>query len=311
VKVLELTVDGLRGVPDGAYSFSETDGSARRVVALAGTGARVLLETIAALLEAMGATARAQHTVAWWARRRGPREARLRVRWALSGGEAARAGLSGRTMIAEWRFGPADELPREIHVEGSLSRGARADLARYVHLDGNRSAVWMGDLEADTMASALAQLAERDIAATQVWCRPGVGIVAWKTPNALAELTRAIAPILPTLRLARVACDRGSMPLACFRGEQRVEFDDLDDAERDAIYVVAALHSARVREGVVLIDNPELRVPSADRARWRTWLAGLAVGNQLFMASACAEAPSVPHDDPGPACADTIAMPSS
>jgi hypothetical protein len=308
VKVLELTVENLRGVPDGAYSFSEPDGSARQVVALAGTGAGVLLETLAALLEGMHGSSPTGHLRAWWAQRRRPREARLWARWALSEGEAARARLCGRTMTAEWRFGPLDELPREVHIDGALSRGARADVAQYVHLDANRSAVWIGGPNADTMAEALAQIAERAVAATQAWCLLGRGLIAWKTPAALAELTRAIAPILPALRLARVTCKRGGMPVGCFRADQRVEFDELTDAERDAVYIVTVLHTARVRDGVILVDSPEVRVPREERARWRAWLADLAAGNQLFLAGVSEEVPSVQLTDPGPDSADSLAV---
>jgi hypothetical protein len=254
------------------------------MVALGGEDAGALLETIAALLEAVRATARAPYHRDWWARHRGAAEARLRICWALSEGEAARARMLGRTAFSEWRLGPLDGLPREIPVEGALSRHARADLARYAHLDANRSTVWVGGPAADPLAEALARSAARDVAATRVRCRLGVGPIAWETPDSLAALSRAVAPVLPALRLARIACPRGGMPVACYRGEQRVELGELADVERDALHVVAALHAANVRDGVVLIDSPELHVPRAEHACWLTWLAGLTVGNQLFVA---------------------------
>jgi hypothetical protein len=91
MKLLEVSVENVGVVPDGV--FAEVDGSARDVVVLA--DAVALLETIAVVLEAMRATSRAKHTLAWWARRRGPGDGRLRVRWSLAQAEAAR--VRGRT----------------------------------------------------------------------------------------------------------------------------------------------------------------------------------------------------------------------
>jgi hypothetical protein len=299
MKLLDLSVEKLGGVADGRYSFAEVDGSPRDVVVLAGDTATVLLETIAALLEAVRGPAGTPRKLAWWARRRGLDEARLRARWALSEGEAALARARGRTLTLEWRFGPHDDLPCESQAEGAASRLARADLARYVHVDANGTTMWKGGPVAMTMVEALARIAERDIAATRACCYLGVGLVALKTPNELAELSRALAPILPTLRVERIPCSRGERPVACFRGEQRVEPDQLAEVERDAIRIVTALHTANVRDGVVLVDRPELHVPLEDHGLWLTWLAALAAGNQLFVAPASRETSDAPADSSG------------
>ncbi len=71
--------------------------------------------------------------------------------------------------------------------------------------------------------------------------------------------------------------------MACFRGGEQVELDQLAAAERDAISVAAALHTAKVRGGMVLVDRPELHVPRDALTRWLGWLAGLAATNQLFV----------------------------
>lgn len=160
---------------------------------------------------------------------------------------------------------------------------ARPNLGRYVFLDANRISVWM---EADPLAELLTGIARRDVAATRVCCQAGVGIVASSTPDTLAVLSRAIAPVFPALRLERVACAPGEAPVACFRDGERVELDQLPEVERDAIYLAATIHTARLRKCAVLVDRPQLHVPLKARADWLDWLAGLADTNQLFVAAA-------------------------
>jgi hypothetical protein len=287
VKLLELTIEHLPGVPDGTYSFANANGNPRRVVTIAGEAPSALLETIAALVEAARFPGRVSHRVAWWAARRGPMEARLCARWALTEGEAARAGIAERTFSSEWRFGPGDELPREIEVAVAPPARARAELARYVFLDANRSSVWMG---ADPLAELLAGIARQDVAATRVYCLVGVGMVASSTPDTFAVLNRAIAPMFPALRVERVACAPGESPVACFRDGEQVELDQLVPAERDALYVAATVHTANLRDGVVFVDRPELHVPRDAHRRWIAWLAGLVPTNQLIVATATSRA---------------------
>jgi hypothetical protein len=287
VKLLALKVENLPGFSDGLHSFANKDGCPRDVVVLRGDTSSARLETIAAVLEAVRSAE--PHCRAWWAVRRGPEEARLSVRWRLSVGEAARAGSLRRTLTSEWCFGPGDELPREVRVEGvegALSQHTRADLADYCHIDANRSPTWLGGPGADPLVEMLAGIARRDVAGTRVFCQEGVGIVGLHTPDTFATLNRAIAGILPALRLERVGCGRGGVPVACFRVGERVELGQLGNAERDAIHIAAAIHVARVRNGVVLVDRPELHVPRGAHVRWLNWLAGLAGSNQLFVAVA-------------------------
>ncbi len=284
MKLLEVAVRDVQGVGDGSYSFANASGGPRRVVTIAGEAPSALLATIAALLEAARSRGPASHRLAWWAARRGPQEARLRARWALTEGEAVRAGVAERTFSCEWRFGPDDELPREVEVAGAPPARARAALARYVFLDANRSSVWMG---ADPLAELLAGIARQDIAATRVCCLVGVGMVASSTPDTFALLNRAIAPVFPALRVERVACAPGEAPVACFRDGERVELDQLVPAERDALYIAGTVLTAKVRDGVVFIDRPELHAGRRARRPWLEWLAGLAGSNQLLVAVGC------------------------
>jgi hypothetical protein len=192
-------------------------------------------------------------------------------------------------LTSEWCFGPGDELPREVRVDGAdgaLTRHTRADLAAYCHLDANRSSVWMGGPEADPLAEILGAMARRDVGATRVSCRKGVGIVGWRTPDSFAALNRAIAAVFPDLRLERVPCAPGESPVACFRDGEPVELDQLAEGERAAIHIAATLHVAKVRRGVVLIDRAELHVPRELHPRWLDWLGELAGNNQLIVTTA-------------------------
>ncbi len=286
MKLLEIRVERLLGVADGGYSFADASGHPRDLVVLAGAGSTALLATIAALIEAVRVPGPAPHRLAWWATRRGPEEARLCARWALSEAEAARASLSARTAVSEWRLGQGDRLPREVQVEGALPRRARADLGRYVFLDAKRISVWM---EADPLTELLAGIARRDVGATRVYCRMGVGIVGASTPDTFTALNRLIARVFPALRLERVGCGQGEAPVACFRDGERVELDQLPEVERDAIHLAATIHTANVRDGVVLVDRPDLHVPHEARGQWLDWLAGLAGTNQLLLSASSAE----------------------
>jgi hypothetical protein len=100
-------------------------------------------------------------------------------------------------------------------------------------------------------------------------------------------LNRAIAPVFAALRVERVACAPGEAPVACFRDGERVELDQLAPAERDALYIAATVHTAKVRDGVVFIDRPELHAGRRARRAWLDWLASLAGSNQLLVAVGC------------------------
>jgi hypothetical protein len=149
----------------------------------------------------------------------------------------------------------------------------------------------MGGPDADPLAKMLAAMARRDVLTTRVYYRTGMGIVGSRMPDTFAVLSRAIAGVFPELRLERVSSAPGHVPVACFRGEERVGLDQLADAERDAMYIVGQLHEAHVRDGVVLVDRPELYAPGEARGRWLEWLSGLAGTNQLFLAMAPADEP--------------------
>jgi hypothetical protein len=287
MKLLDLTIEHLSGVLDRTYLFGDGDGAPRDVVVLTGDAPVALLEIIASLLETVRRPCPAPHRLAWWAKWRGPGEARLSARWALTEGEAARAGLAAPTAVTEWRFGPGDRLPREVLVEGALPQCVRGDLGRHVHVDVSEIDVWM---EADPLAELLAGIARRDVAATRVACRPCAGIVGYHTPDTFAAITQAIAPVFPALRLERVSPARGEVPVACFREGERVELDQLPDAERDAIHLATRVTTARVRNGVVLVGRPELHVPRDAHRRWVAWLAGLVPSNQLLVAPATSRA---------------------
>ncbi len=302
MKLLELTIENVAGVSDGAYAFANASGVARDVVVLEGGVTGVFLETIAALLERFRSHVCAPHHRHWWAQRRGALDARVRARWALSELEAARVWTPEPTFASEWRLGRQDEVPRELWAGEAPSARERVELARYAYLDANRSAVWVGEPAADPLGEVLTKIVRRDIAATRALCRRGVGLVATKTPDTLADLNRAIVPILPTLRLERVACGRGGRPVACFRGEQQVELDQLAAAEREAIYIAAALQVANVREGMILLTRAELHPPPAERLRWLDWLTCVTASNQLFVTSSASEMTCATEPRRAPRC---------
>ncbi len=77
--------------------------------------------------------------------------------------------------------------------------------------------------------------------------------------------------------------------MACFRDGERVELDQLPEVERDAIHLAATIHTANVRDGVVLVDRPDLHVPHEARGQWLDWLAGLPGTNQLLLSASSAE----------------------
>jgi hypothetical protein len=131
-------------------------------------------------------------------------------------------------------------------------------------------------MEADPLAELLAGITRQDIAATRVECRRGKGLVASHTPDTLAAITLAIAPIYPGLRLERVSAAHGEAPVACFRERERVELDQLPEMERNAIHLAAAICAGGVRGGMVLVGCPEFPAPAGAPASWLEWATGLA-----------------------------------
>jgi hypothetical protein len=64
-----------------------------------------------------------------------------------------------------------------------------------------------------------------------------------------------------------------------------VELGRLVGAERDAIHIAAGLVTTNMRDGMVLVERPELHVPREAHAPWLDWLASMATTNQLFVAT--------------------------
>jgi hypothetical protein len=65
MKLLELDIENVEGVEDGTYSFADAGGAPHDVVLLADDPEAVLLQTIAALLEAVRAPAAPPRDAAW------------------------------------------------------------------------------------------------------------------------------------------------------------------------------------------------------------------------------------------------------
>jgi energy-coupling factor transporter ATP-binding protein EcfA2 len=313
VKLRDLTCAGLRGVPDGNYSFADARTGVPLAVVLItggpGSGKTTLLEAVAAAKEAIGSYGAPPDPKRLC--RPGAGAARLTATWILTDAERDHARLERADQTVTWEMGTGT-------LRSDAEMGLRRLFAEHVRAPGRgkleyfpanralppgvRSPFGPPSAEAETRLRATrapekyaglveglrtAALAEAARAAEAV--RESGLVLRGATLGAVAAFGEALAAMLPDLRLDSVELAGGGALRFLRRTREVVGLDELSESERQGVLFALAFPHFGLAGSLVLIDEPELHVHAAHRARFLHALVGLGRDNQIIAATGAAE----------------------
>ena len=313
MKLLQLTCQSIRGVPDRTYAFAGARGGAPLdAVFITGgpaSGKTSLLEAIAAVKEATGSYglppdggrmlrrgASAGTIEATWLLSSEEQahaeldEARHRVRWETSGGRAIDVPPRLRRLFADHSCSPDrgkfELFPanRWLHVEEAATRQAspRAEDVRLRLTAEAHKYAGLRRLFHDLTLADAARLA-------QLLDTQGIALRT-QQPDALAPFKEAIAALLPDLRLASVELgERATRVWFQRRDGARVELDELSDSEQQAVLFAVTFRRLGLNHSVILIDTPELHLHPRRVVPFFGRLVELGRDNQIIAATTSAE----------------------
>ncbi len=95
--------------------------------------------------------------------------------------------------------------------------------------------------------------------------------------------------MLPDLRLAGVDVAEPRAVRFVRRDHALVALDELSDAEQQGVLFALAFRHLGLNRSLVLLDEPELHVHAADRARFLHAIVGLGHDNQILAATGSTE----------------------
>jgi energy-coupling factor transporter ATP-binding protein EcfA2 len=313
MKLRELTCAGVRGVPDGTYSFADARTGAPLAVVLVtggpGSGKTTLLEAIAAAKESVGSYGAPPDPTRLL--RAGARQARIQATWVLSDAERGGARLDAAVQTATWEIGTgsarAEAAPGLRRLFAEHARTPERGKLEYFPANrslppGARSAFGPPSAEAETRLRAtrapekyagliegLRAAALAEAARTADAMRASGLVLRGATPGAVAAFGEALSAMLPDLRLDSVELASGGALRFVRRTREVVGLDELSESERQGVLFALAFPHFGLAGSLVLIDEPELHVHAAHRARILHALVGLGRDNQIIAATGAAE----------------------
>ena len=314
MKLLRLTCAGVRGVPDGTYSFTDArTGAPLPVVLVTGgsaSGKTSLLETIVGAKEAVGSYGGSLDPMRL--RRPGAHGARITATWLLSDAERDHAAIEQPEHTVTWELGtgaPRAQVEPELRrLFSSYSRAPGRGKLEYFPADrrivaGPRAAFGQPSEDAlprlratrdpQKYACLIDGLREAALThaatAAQVLSERGIAL-RQNVPDALQPYKDAVAAMLPELRLRGFdLADEGGLCFLRRTLDDHAALAELSESERQGVLFALAFRYFGLEESLVLIDEPELHIHAADRVRFLRALVGLGTGNQLIVATGAAE----------------------
>lgn len=312
MKLLSLTLDNLRGAPNGEYAFTHPSTGAPLdtlyITGPAASGKTAFLEAIAALKESIGAYGSPPDTARLL--RRGKTTGRIAGTWQVSPEEAARAELPDTRVTASLDLAP--DAPPSL-----ADAGIRAIFQAYSHdpaqgkleyFPANRrlaprdgaapppALVEAGSrLGASPDKYAFVRRALLDLAlegGLRTMEEAAAKGILWKTDtrDPLAPYRRDLAELAPDIRLVGVASGaRGPDLVFEKRDGARLTLDDLSESEKQSLLFAATFRRVGLSRSVVLVDQPELHIHPDAQLRFARAIARLGVDNQLFFATGSQE----------------------
>lgn len=310
MKLLDLHTIGVRGVPDGAYSFTDPGtGAPLGVVLITGgpaSGKTSLLEAIAAAKEAIGAYGGLPETKRL--RRAGAEEAHITATWLLTDVELERAQLDEAKQTVTWDLTSSglrtDAAPGLRRLFASYSRAPGLGKVEYFPTNRRltppaRAAFGRPGREAEARArltrardkyacilDGLHELALDEASRAARALRESGPREA--LPDMFEPFAQAITALLPALRLSGFELGGGSLRLSGRSGEV-VGPDELSDSEHQGVLLALAFRYFGLEHSIVLIDEPELHIHASVRVRFLEALTALGRDNQIIAATGAAE----------------------
>jgi hypothetical protein len=312
MRLLGITTEGFRGVPDRAFDFTHPGTSSPLDVVIVtggpGAGKTSLLEAIIAAKEDVGAygPARARGACV----RAGARSARVDATWALSPAERTRAGADA-TVVTRSTFGDAAP-PVASHPEAlrALFREHSCDRSRgkveYFHAERSLAAA-----RGTEMGSVSIEVRHRLTASNEKHRSLRAYVVGAVTTDAMstagavrergivvgarrfgheAEIRDALRPFLRDKAFDGIEpAPRGHrLRFRCRSGEV-LDLDGLGAAEQQGVLFALTFRQLGLAHSLVLIDEPELHVHASERTRFLQAVVGLDRDNQIIVATGSAE----------------------
>ena len=305
MKLLDLSCTGVRGVPDGRYSFTDPHRGAPLDVAIVtggpASGKTTLLEAIAGVWRAAGALVSLPERERRL--RSGADRGSIKATWLLSADEQRRAALDDPRQVVTWDLGDGAPRPEvapglrrlfaehapgsakmeyfpanrrlDAHHRGFMSEAAerRARLTR----DPDKYAglvPYVVEVARAAQGRALAMMEERGV------------LLRREVPDPLAPFKEAVAAMVPGLRLVGVEGDRLRFGR---RDRTALDLDELSESERQGVLFALAFRRFDLAGSIVLIDEPELHIHASEHARFLQAIVMLGKGNQVIAATGAAE----------------------
>ncbi|MEP7123369.1 MAG: AAA family ATPase, partial [Byssovorax sp.] len=308
---LRMTLEGVRGVPDGSYAFSApTTGAPLDVVLVTGeqdAGKTSLLRTLAAAKEAIGSYGAAPDPER--IRRQKTGRCRVVTTWLLSDADCVRSEVAEAQQVIVWEIGDGssslDASPRVRRLFGAYSSDPAQ--GKFELFPANRSLVFgeppgarrptpdpaEGRLRMTSAPEKYAGLRVylRDLVLadagrlSQALATQGIAIRT-RQPDALGPMREAIALVLQNVRLANVEPDdRSARVFFHKRDGTLVELEDLSSSEQQAVLFATTFQRFGLNRSVVLVDSPELYVHPRRQADFFAAVVGLGHDNQIIAAT--------------------------
>jgi hypothetical protein len=313
VKLLQLTTQGFRGVPDRPFSFARPDnGEPLDLVLVTGgpaSGKTGLLDAIIAAKEDVGAYGTRPSVSACV--RPGAGTAVLEAVWWLAPHERTPAGVSEATVTTRSIFGegapagdhPADlgaffrgysRSPREgkvelFHAERALpaQRSARHATGEMLPADEARLRLVADNEKHQALRPYLANaLLGEALALAATLRESGVALKAG-AEGPEAQLRETLRPFLHDKVLDGIEPEGDGYRIR-FRGRDGavVDLDDLSAGEKQGVLFALTFQRLGLSHSIVLIDGPELHLHPSHQAGFLAQLTQLGRDNQIVAATA-------------------------
>jgi hypothetical protein len=315
VKILRLQASGFRGLPDRVFEFTHPGSDLPLNVVIvsgeAGSGKTSLLEAIVAAKEDVGAYG-APRPASYL--RAGERTARLEARWLLSPAERKRVGVADATVTTVSVFGdgapalaPHPEGLRAVFREHSCdrgrakveyfhasralpsTRGARLPGAKAVGSDTRLRLTASNDKHRPLRAYVAGAIQADNMALADSVRDKGIALGTGQF-QARQEIRDTLRPFLPGKAFDGIEPEGEGYRLRFLRRDHAVlDLEELSASEQQGVLFALTFLRLGLDHSIVLIDEPELHIPAADRVRFLQAVVELGRDNQILAATGSTE----------------------
>jgi hypothetical protein len=301
MRIVDLAVEGIGGLPDGTYSFAGSSGVPADVTLVAGeagSGKTRLLEAIIAAKESVGSWGSGARFGTL--KRSNASRAAIVARWILSPSECDEGRLTTTEFTTTSTIDEKGNTPTDspIGLKRVFQAHDEAGLARFGYLHGERG--WpsyeVPEAQAFTMLAAdnrkfghllpktFDLLAEDQESAARTAAEGGLSLPGARSH--LTDLREALRPFLSRHALASFARHGGDRELVfqTRRGDS-IPGSALSGSERHALLVALDTILNHRRSGLMLVDEPELHRHPLEHVPFFDAYRELLRGTQIIAAT--------------------------